>query len=438
MEDKILLKVSIVMPSLNQVQFIEPAVTSVLDQDYSAVELVIADGGSADGTIEKLTQLQQKFGARLRWFSEADRGPAHAINKALTVASGDIVGWLNSDDLYAPGAINAAISLFVAAPHLLMVYGEAHHIGSVGEDLGRYPSLLPSVSLEKFQDGCFICQPSVFMRREVLETVGLLDESLATAFDFDLWLRIFKRYPGKIGFVDRVQSFSRLHDACITLNERRKVAVEGMRVLARHLGYANPRWVLSYLEERYAAYPFDQFPVDLKCESAELLREVAGYLKPDEKLWLEDQLVKDKRLQFSMPGVYVSVQPDGWALNELLIRVKQFSKSRETLQLECQHTWPVFKPITLTAVTSWGEQYTRMVKKAGRFCLDFVLPVDSVDKELEIHIHCDDSFVPLQVDASSSDQRRLCFLVKDVQMKRKYSIGDWLPCLKKTRLAEKR
>lgn len=429
--------VSIVMPSLNQARFIEAAIDSILMQDYARLELIVADGGSTDGTLAILQQRQQTD-KRLVWFSEPDSGPADAINKALAIASGEIVGWLNSDDLYAPGAIEAAIGLFIEDLQLVMVYGEARHIGPMEEDLGRYPSLNPSVPMETFQEGCFICQPTVFMRREVFQAVGMLDESLATAFDFDLWVRVFKQYSGRIGFVDRVQAFSRLHDVCITRSERRKVAVEGMHVLARHLGYANPCWVLSYLEERYATYPFDAFQMDIKSDSAALQQEVAGYLNQEQACWLAEQLANDMRLQLSMPGMYVSVQPDGWAQNDLVIRIKRFNKAHEILQMECQHAWPVFMPITIAAVTSWGEQLTFAVKKPGRFCLDFALPDDSAGKALEIHVRCDDSFVPQQVDSNLSDQRRLCFLVKDIKIKRNNFTGAWLLCLKKIRSAKKR
>jgi glycosyltransferase involved in cell wall biosynthesis len=100
--------VSVVMPSLNQAEFIVSAVQSVLSQSYGHLELIVADGGSTDGTLALLQQ-QQGLDSRLRWMSEPDTGPADALNKALRRARGTIVGWLNSDDLYAEGAIDRAV-----------------------------------------------------------------------------------------------------------------------------------------------------------------------------------------------------------------------------------------------------------------------------------------------------------------------------------------
>ena len=170
-----------------------------MDQQPPAVELVIADGGSDDGTLQLLAALQHEFGLRLHWFSKPDTGPANAINKALQHARGEIIGWLNADDLYCPDAINNVVGFFQENPDCLMVYGEADHVDADGTMLGRYPTKPSCRDIQQFHGGCFICQPTVFMRRSLLDTVGGLDESLRTAFDFDLWLRIYKTFADKVG-----------------------------------------------------------------------------------------------------------------------------------------------------------------------------------------------------------------------------------------------
>jgi glycosyltransferase involved in cell wall biosynthesis len=191
--------VSVVMPSLNQVQFLEEAVRSVLEQDYPHIELVVADGMSTDGSLELLGQLQAEFGERLRWISQKDSGAAQAVNRAVALAQGEIVGWLNSDDVYAPEALSRAVAFFNTHPAHQMVYGEGQHINAAGESLGKYPTKPPSTPLDAFADGSFICQPTVFMRRGALALVGPLDESLHLAFDYELWLRFFNFFDFTFG-----------------------------------------------------------------------------------------------------------------------------------------------------------------------------------------------------------------------------------------------
>ncbi|MBK8384819.1 MAG: glycosyltransferase [Candidatus Accumulibacter sp.] len=136
-------RVTVVMPSFNQGRFIEAAVRSVLEQAYPGLELLIVDGGSSDGTLPCLERLLAVFGDKLRWLSEKDSGPANAINKALRLARGEFVGWLNSDDLYAPGAVATAAAYLTANPEMVMVYGEAEHVDETGTRLAAYQSRRP-------------------------------------------------------------------------------------------------------------------------------------------------------------------------------------------------------------------------------------------------------------------------------------------------------
>lgn len=248
------------MPSLNQVAYISAAVQSVLSQSYFHVELIVADGGSVDGTQAWLA-LQQSNDGRLRWFSEPDSGPAEALNKALRLARGTILGWLNSDDLYTSGAVQRAVQKLLAHKEWLMVYGHGQHIDSEGNALDWYPTLTPSDSEANFSNGCYICQPTVFFKRTMSLMLGPLDQSLKTAFDFDYWLRAFGAFPGRVGFVDALQAQSRLHVGCITLRLRRTVILEGMQLLARHLGHAPRQWLLTYLVELLAK-PIDERGVE--------------------------------------------------------------------------------------------------------------------------------------------------------------------------------
>lgn len=240
--------VSVVMPSLNQGRFIDAAIDSVLGQGYPKVELIVADGASTDDTVQRLGR-RAEVDPRLRWLSEPDTGPADALNKALARVRGTVIGWLNADDLYVPGAIDRAVAAFEGNANWLMVYGHGEHLDIDGRVTGRYPTLPPDTSIRKFAEGCFICQPTVFFKRTMVLLLGNMDESLKTAFDFDYWLRAFSNFPERIGFVDAVLAGSRLHEGCITLRSRRRVLLEGMRLVANHLAVSPRDWVLTYAKE---------------------------------------------------------------------------------------------------------------------------------------------------------------------------------------------
>jgi glycosyltransferase involved in cell wall biosynthesis len=182
--------VTIVTPSYNQAAFLEFTIRSVLAQDYAPVEYMIVDGGSTDGSVEII----QRYADRLAWWvSERDAGQAEAINKGLRRARGEIVAWLNSDDLYLPGAIQQAVAAFEKDPALGMVFGDAITIDSQGKPLGRLSfgdwNLLDLVSFR------IICQPAVFMCRAVLEKSGYLESSYHYMLDHHLWIQMARCAP---------------------------------------------------------------------------------------------------------------------------------------------------------------------------------------------------------------------------------------------------
>ena len=230
--------VSVLMPCCNAGLFIQEAVASVL-QHAECLELLIADGGSTDGTLEKIERWSKKD-SRIRLISRSDRGPANALNLAFRAARGTLIGWLNADDLYAPGALDRAVAALRANPDWLMVYGEAEHIDENGEEITSYPTEPPSTGISTFNSGCFICQPSVVFRRSMGVLLGPFNEQLRTAFDFDYWFRAFAAFPERIGYVPTVQAYSRLHETTITSRKRQQVALEAMELLAKQFGTAPP------------------------------------------------------------------------------------------------------------------------------------------------------------------------------------------------------
>lgn len=177
--------ISIVTPSFNQVRFIRQAIESVQTQEYPRVEHIVVDGGSTDGTIEVL---EQNSGA-ITWVSEPDRGQTDAINKGFRMAHGEILTWLNSDDMYLPGTLETIVRVFNEHPDVDLVYGDCDAIDENGAF--RYAihgrPFDRRVLLDKVN---FIEQPATFFRRRALDEVGPLDESLHYTMDFDLWLRM--------------------------------------------------------------------------------------------------------------------------------------------------------------------------------------------------------------------------------------------------------
>ncbi len=181
-------RVSIITPSLNQAAFIQEAIESVLAQEYPNMEYLVIDGASTDGTVEIL----KRYADRLNyWVSEPDRGQSHALNKGLAAASGDIVGWLNADDLYLPGSIKEAVSVFQGNPDVDVVFGKAVFIDTCGGELGVFPAR--AIVHNDLLQSLPIPQPAAFIRVSALRLVGGLDEGYHYAMDTHLWLRLLRR-----------------------------------------------------------------------------------------------------------------------------------------------------------------------------------------------------------------------------------------------------
>lgn len=236
------------MPTLNQGQFIQSSISSVLDQNYPNIELIIQDGGSTDQTVELLTAISSED-SRVKWVSERDNGPADAIQRGFRKVRGEIVGWLNSDDLFERGAFGFIHEAFSQNPTWIMCYGNGTYVNTNGDFLRAYPTLRPEVGIEGFKSGCFICQPTVFFKTPMLSMLGDLDQSLKTSFDYDYWIRAFKLLPDRIGYIDRRLAKSRLHEDCITLRMRERVAIEGLALGQKHLNGAQTHWLVTYLDE---------------------------------------------------------------------------------------------------------------------------------------------------------------------------------------------
>jgi glycosyltransferase involved in cell wall biosynthesis len=195
--------VSIVTPSLDQGRYLRDAIESVRAQTYPELEHVVVDAGSTDGTLDILAGYEG-----VRWISEPDRGQSHALNKGFALARGDVFGWLNADDAYPPDAIAEAVATLERTGAGL-VYGDVTRVDDGGVNPRRIRSR-PTFDLwTEVNLGCGVYSPAVFFTREAFEAVGGVDESLEMTMDWDLWLRIGRRFP--VVRVDAVWGVQRLH-----------------------------------------------------------------------------------------------------------------------------------------------------------------------------------------------------------------------------------
>lgn len=230
--------VSIITPSYNHAPYLTATIDSVLSQDYPHLEYIVVDGGSQDHTVEIL----QHYADRLYWISERDDGQADAINKGFRMARGEILAWLNSDDLYLPGAVSQAVQYFQMHPDVSMVYGAGHHVDSYGHIIAPY--LTEPFDHQRLSERCFICQPTVFFRAAVFREVGPLDLQLRFCLDYEYWMRIAKRF--RIGYLEAPLAASRLHMETKTLAHRVAVHAESLRVVKRHYGQVPASWLYAY------------------------------------------------------------------------------------------------------------------------------------------------------------------------------------------------
>jgi glycosyltransferase involved in cell wall biosynthesis len=282
--------VSIVTPSLNQRQFLPAAIESVLRQDYPRLEYLVVDGGSTDGTLDVL----RSYGDRLRWLSEPDSGQANAINKGFRMARGDVVAWINADDVLLKGAVARAAAAFAADPDLGMVYGEGYLIDEQGAITGRFPYTEPFNLWRLVYYGDTILQQTAFLRRAALEQVGYLNETLEWGLDWDLFIRLGKRY--RVRYLAEDLGCLRVYSATKTSTGGFRRVQELGRVIERHAG--------RKLTPSYLAYAHDY-------SSSQLPEVVRRKLPGRPGIWAARAVQTAARLAQKWVWLYME-QSQGW------------------------------------------------------------------------------------------------------------------------------
>ncbi len=195
-------RVSIVMPTFQQAGYLRSAIDSVLHQqgDFD-LELIVIDGGSHDETVSIL----ESYGPRIKFLSEKDEGQADAINKGLLMTTGQIIGWLNSDDLYQPGCLARVVHEFQTHPQALWLYGKVNIIDEQGSEIRQWITAYKNWRMKPFSyarllSENWISQMGVFWRSDIGRQAGHLRKDLHYTMDYDYWLRLGKLSPGH--FVD--------------------------------------------------------------------------------------------------------------------------------------------------------------------------------------------------------------------------------------------
>lgn len=200
-------KISIITPSYNQGQFLEQTILSVLGQNYPNLEYIIIDGGSADNSVEIIKKYEDKL---VYWVSEADKGQSHAINKGFSIATGDILAWLNSDDMYLPGILDY-ISKLIDSTSTGIYFGDCIQFKYLNAELTCFGSCVS----KRFNENNlllndYIIQPSSFWTKKTIEILGPLNEDLHFGFDWEWFIRAHQKsvpfYP-----IEKPLSLYRVH-----------------------------------------------------------------------------------------------------------------------------------------------------------------------------------------------------------------------------------
>lgn len=229
-------KISVITPSYNQAQFIRMTIDSVLSQNYPNLEYIVMDGGSTDGTVEIL----KSYGKKIAWVSKKDKGQSDAINRGLKMATGEIVSYLNSDDLYKKESLLEVGNFFPNNPQYYWIAGKCDVIDEKGNIIDNYVTLYKNFFLQHLSNKNvlsilnFISQPATFWRKEVISKIGFFDTKLDYAMDYDYWLRMIKIY--KLGFIDRYLASYRIHRNSKSGSNFAALLAEGYQVSKNQTG----------------------------------------------------------------------------------------------------------------------------------------------------------------------------------------------------------
>jgi glycosyltransferase involved in cell wall biosynthesis len=253
-------KISVIMPSYNQAEYIEEAICSILNQDYSNIELIIIDGGSTDNTVDIIKKYKERI---YFWSSQKDNGQTDAINTGFRLATGDLVAWMNSDDFYLKDAFKKVASYYSDLDETPdAIFGDIALVDDKSNliRVNKYPR---NRLLHFEQEGCMMTNQATFWKRSLFNQIGFLDESYQFAMDYEFFYRLtYKKFkihhiPQLIGafrYQEESKSMSddwmKIHDSDLdrifkTYNAKRSNLKKLISISFRFMD------LLSYFEIRY-------------------------------------------------------------------------------------------------------------------------------------------------------------------------------------------
>jgi GT2 family glycosyltransferase len=387
--------VTIVTPSYNQGQFIRGTIESVLSQDYPHIEYIIMDGGSTDETASVVSD----YASRLTWISERDRGQSHAINKGFRRAKGEVVSWLNSDDLILPGAVTKAVRSFERDPSIGAVYGEGYLIDKEGRITGRFPHTQPFNLWKLVYLSDYVLQQTVYFRKSVFEEIGYLEEDLHYVMDWDILTRI-----GKLCRLEYIPEFM----GCLREYPEAKSFAGGARrvreirsVLRRHTGRRFPPGYIVYGLDTYRQIWCERTEAKTPALLRGPSRKLQGLLTLAAGYWI-GRTIRESQ------GWY----QDGWATTE----VKWMLPTPRESDVVIRGTLPdcPIREQRLSVVMN-GRLLAEEKFTTGEFEIRLKVPIEFRYQPLEIGLKASRSFLPARL-GGSPDRRRLCYLLREVTL----------------------
>lgn len=241
-------KISVITPSYNQGHLIEQTIQSVIKQNYPNLEYIVMDGGSTDNTLDVL----KKYKTKLEFVSQKDKGQADAINQGIRKSSGEILMYLNSDDVMTPDTLNTVGNYFKRRPQVKWLTGDYFIIDEKGKKIQsfvvRYKRFLRSFpSFTVLSIANFIIQPSTFFRKDLIKEFGYFDQSLHLCLDYDFWMKIIKKYPLQV--LPNHFSLFRIHQTSKGGTQYEKQFKEEHQVLTRY----TDNIILKFLHKIHAS-----------------------------------------------------------------------------------------------------------------------------------------------------------------------------------------
>jgi glycosyltransferase involved in cell wall biosynthesis len=235
-------RITVVTPSLNSAATIEGTIQSVKAQDYPDVEHLVIDGGSTDGTLDILKRTEG-----IRFISEPDKGLSDALNKGVRMATGEVIGWLNADDVYLPGALPKVGAAFASNPDREWVTGPSLIIDAEDREIRRLVTWYKKLFLRRYSYGLylvqnFVCAPSTFVKTEAFAEVGLWDEQYRFSMDYELYLRLGRRGPPVV--IDDALACFRMVEGTLSMENFEQQFIEHAAVARRH-GEGHPTAVAA-------------------------------------------------------------------------------------------------------------------------------------------------------------------------------------------------